>query len=59
MTQITETRLHCRFCFRRADAIAGEVGGQDVLGGLDALPIPEKDEPDLKPEPSLPPSRCP
>ncbi|KAJ7899330.1 hypothetical protein B0H13DRAFT_1718154 [Mycena leptocephala] len=38
--------------FRR---IAGEVGGQDVLGRLDALPIPEEDEPDLEPE-LLPPS---
>ncbi|KAJ7906001.1 hypothetical protein B0H13DRAFT_2508161 [Mycena leptocephala] len=38
--------------FRR---IAGEVGGQDVLGRLDALPIPEDDEPDPEPE-LLPPS---
>ncbi|KAJ6481206.1 hypothetical protein C8R47DRAFT_592268 [Mycena vitilis] len=56
--------------FRR---IAGEVGGQDVLGRLDAMPIPEDDEPtdapaltsassahmhdDPRTSPTLPPAR--
>jgi hypothetical protein len=50
-TQITETSLYCRFCFRRADVIAA---GRTSSSRLDALPIPENDEPDLEPKPLLP-----